>query len=247
MPSRGRKRFVSEGDGGLIKDSSFWWLQWFKYFVGKYLPFIVSASFSCCVQQVQVFNSVSNDCWVLLPSKFKTAHTRFWILLSLLAMVNFSTTVYERLSKQICLLKSLKILQLYHAKTQINPSCENLIILTNDWHSWISNYQKSSQLYQMSPTKKYRNSGLYVLVIKVLLLNFEAFYVKCLVSDMDEIVRLTMCQMWFYYLLNIIVLENAVSRLCQKIKFYQTEICFFILHFVWCWPELLFSMWHWSN
>lgn len=24
MPSRGRKRFVSEGDGGLIKDSSFW-------------------------------------------------------------------------------------------------------------------------------------------------------------------------------------------------------------------------------
>ncbi len=26
MPSRGRKRFVSEGDGGLIKDSSFWWI-----------------------------------------------------------------------------------------------------------------------------------------------------------------------------------------------------------------------------
>ena len=25
MPSRGRKRFVSEGDGGLIKDSSFFW------------------------------------------------------------------------------------------------------------------------------------------------------------------------------------------------------------------------------
>ena len=25
MPSRGRKRFVSEGDGGLIKDSSYWW------------------------------------------------------------------------------------------------------------------------------------------------------------------------------------------------------------------------------
>ena len=25
MPSRGRKRFVSEGDGGLIKESSFWW------------------------------------------------------------------------------------------------------------------------------------------------------------------------------------------------------------------------------
>ena len=24
MPSRGRKRFVSEGDGGLIKDSSYW-------------------------------------------------------------------------------------------------------------------------------------------------------------------------------------------------------------------------------
>ena len=24
MPSRGRKRFVSEGDGGLIKESSFW-------------------------------------------------------------------------------------------------------------------------------------------------------------------------------------------------------------------------------
>jgi programmed cell death protein 4 len=24
MPSRGRKRFVSEGDGGRIKDSSFW-------------------------------------------------------------------------------------------------------------------------------------------------------------------------------------------------------------------------------
>ena len=25
MPSRGRKRFVSEGDGGLIKDTSFFW------------------------------------------------------------------------------------------------------------------------------------------------------------------------------------------------------------------------------
>lgn len=27
MPSRGRKRFVSEGDGGLIKDSSYWWFE----------------------------------------------------------------------------------------------------------------------------------------------------------------------------------------------------------------------------
>ena len=27
IPSHGRKRFVSEGDGGLIKDSSYWWFE----------------------------------------------------------------------------------------------------------------------------------------------------------------------------------------------------------------------------
>ena len=58
MPSRGRKRFVSEGDGGLIKDSSFWWLD------------------SICGYQKFML------CWGILFEQFAfTSDQYYWLLL----------------------------------------------------------------------------------------------------------------------------------------------------------------------